>query len=285
MHNFEAQAGVFYGVGVGPGDPLLITLKAHHLIRSADVICYLANATATPDAKGGSPTLGASVTVGAASAVGTSVAVGTSSAVGASLAVGTSQARDIAQLSIASRSHPLIEIAIPMPMSTDRTAANAAYDLAATQITEQIKQGKSVVFLCEGDPLFFGSFSYLLERLSDAHECLVVPGISSVNGAAAALQLPLTLLQESFVVMTGRHTDAQLEQALNTHDSVVIMKAGRARPRILAILDKTGRMADANYLAYIGREKQEILMDVAQLARQSGPYFSLFVVLRQERNW
>jgi precorrin-2 methylase len=44
-------------------------------------------------------------------------------------------------------------------------------------------------------------------------------------------------------------------------------------------------MADANYLAYIGREKQEILMDVAQLARQSGPYFSLFVVLRQERNW
>ena len=242
MHNFEAQAGVFYGVGVGPGDPLLITLKAHHLIQSADVICYLANES------------------------------------------GSSQARDIAQYSIEDRSESSIEIAIPMPMSTDRTAANAAYDLGAKQISEQISQGKSVVFLCEGDPLFFGSFSYLLERLSESHECLVVPGISSVNGAAAALQQPLTLLQESFVVMTGRHTDAQLEQALNTHDSVVIMKAGRARPSILAMLDKTGRTQDANYLAYIGREDQEILTDVSQLANEAGPYFSLFVVLRQERN-
>ena len=242
MHNFEAQAGVFYGVGVGPGDPLLITLKAHHLIQSADVICYLANES------------------------------------------GSSQARDIAQYSIEGRSESSIEIAIPMPMSTDRTAANAAYDLGAKQISEQISQGKSVVFLCEGDPLFFGSFSYLLERLSDNHKCFVVPGISSVNGAASALQQPLTLLQESFVVMSGRHTDAQLEQALNTHDSVVIMKAGRARPRILAMLDKTGRTKDANYLAYIGREDQEILTEVSQLANEAGPYFSLFVVLRQERN-
>jgi precorrin-2/cobalt-factor-2 C20-methyltransferase len=241
IDNYQAQSGVFYGVGVGPGDPLLITLKAHHLIQSADVICYLANET------------------------------------------GSSQARDIAQHSIGSRNESSIEIAIPMPMSTDRTAANTAYDLGAKQISEHINQGKSVVFLCEGDPLFFGSFSYLLERLSDLHECLVVPGISSVNGAASALQQPLTLLQESFVVMSGRHTDVQLEQALMSHDSVVIMKAGRARPRILAILDKTGRTADANYLAYIGRDNEEILTDVTQLANTAGPYFSLFVVLKQER--
>lgn len=254
MHNFEAQAEVFYGVGVGPGDALLITLKAHYIIQSADVICYLANSKAIAGPSHSAP------------------------------AAGVSQARDIAQFSITSRSKPAIEIAIPMPMSTDRSAANAAYDLAAQQITQQIKQGHSVVFLCEGDPLFFGSFSYLLERLSDVHECLVVPGISSVNGAASALQKPLTLLQESFVVMTGRNTDAQLEQALNSHDSVVIMKAGRARPRILAVLAKTGRMADANYLAYIGREKQEILTNVSDLANEAGPYFSLFVVLRQERN-
>ncbi|MDC9720055.1 MAG: precorrin-2 C(20)-methyltransferase [Gammaproteobacteria bacterium] len=242
MHHFQAQAGVFYGLGVGPGDPLLITLKAHQLIQCADVICYLANQ------------------------------------------IGTSQARDIAQHSIDSRNEPAKEVAIPMPMSTDRTAANAAYDLGAQQIAEQLKLGKSVVFLCEGDPLFFGSFSYLLERLSDAHECLVVPGISSVNGAASALKQPLTLLQESFVIMSGRHTDQQLTQALNNHDNVVIMKAGRARPRILALLHQTGRTEDANYLAYIGRENQQILTDVSRLANEEGPYFSLFVVLNKERN-
>ena len=242
MHNYNAQANTFYGVGVGPGDPLLITLKAHHLILTADVICYLANEK------------------------------------------GTSQARDIAQHSISSRNAPAIEIAIPMPMSTYRSAANAAYDLGAEQISAQIKSGHSVAFLCEGDPLFFGSFSYLLERLSDSCECLVVPGISSVNGAASALKQPLTLLQESFVVMSGRHTDAQLQQALTSHDSVVIMKAGRARPRILALLEQTARMADANYLEYIGRDNQHIVTDVSQLTNSAGPYFSLFVILKQERD-
>ena len=91
MHIFEAQAGVFYGVGVGPGDALLITLKAHYLIQSADVICYLASAKGVPNSA-------------------------TSSAI-----AGTSQARDIAHASILSRAELPKEIAIPMPMSTDRT--------------------------------------------------------------------------------------------------------------------------------------------------------------------
>ena len=237
-----AKEGVFYGVGVGPGDPLLLTLKAHQLIQNTDVVSYLASQS------------------------------------------GTSQARDIAQFSIAAAAKAPIEVAIPMPMSTDRSAANAAYDAGAKTIAEHLKQGRSVVFLCEGDPLFFGSFSYLLQRLADAHECEVVPGISSVNASASALQQPLTLLQESFVVMSGRHTDAQLEQALLAHDSLVIMKAGRARPRILALLEQTQRLQDGNYLEYIGRSNQLIVTDLSQLAREAGPYFSLFVVLRQERN-
>ena len=242
LKNGQALAGVFYGVGVGPGDPLLLTLKAHQLIQSADVVSYLANES------------------------------------------GTSQARDIAQYSLEGATNTPIEVAIPMPMSTDRSAANAAYDAGAQAIAEHLKQGRSVVFLCEGDPLFFGSFSYLLQRLADTHTCQVVPGISSVNASASALQQPLTLLQESFVVMSGRHTDAQLEQALLTHDSIVIMKAGRARPRILALLEQTNRLQDGNYLEYIGRDNQHIQTDLTQLANETGPYFSLFVVLRQERN-
>ena len=235
------QAGTFYGVGVGPGDPLLLTLKAHQLIQAADVVSYIANES------------------------------------------GTSQARDIARYSLDSSPETQIEVAVPMPMSTDRSQANRAYDLAAKQLREHLENGKCVVFLCEGDPLFFGSFSYLLQRLSDDFSCQVVPGISSVNASASALQQPLTLLQESFVVVSGRHSDEQIENALKQHDSVVIMKAGRARPRILALLRQTGRWRDGNYLEYIGRDNQKVVNDLDNLEDQVGPYFSLFVILREER--
>lgn len=227
----------FIGVGVGPGDPELITLKAARLIKQADVISYLQGES------------------------------------------GEAQARKIAVDVIAERTFVAEEIAVPMPMSEDRSLANQAYDQAAKSIEAAIAAGKTVVFLCEGDPLFFGSFAYLLERLEGKVACQVVPGISSVHAAASELQMPLTMLKESFAVISGRHSDQQLRDALQQHDSVVIMKAGRSRQRILNALTETNRMQDARYLEYISRVNQRIVEDVSTLAGEAGPYFSLFVVV------
>lgn len=228
----------FIGVGVGPGDPELLTLKAARLIEQADVISYLQGES------------------------------------------GQAQARKIAAQIIERRQSPAHEIVVPMPMSEDRSLANAAYDQAAAEIENAMAEGKTVVFLCEGDPLFFGSFAYLLERLKDKVSCQVVPGISSVHAAASELQSPLTMLKESFAVISGRHSDEQLVTALQQHDSVVIMKAGRSRQRILNALAIAYRSGDAKYLEYISRDNQKIIADVSGLSGEAGPYFSMFVVTR-----
>jgi precorrin-2/cobalt-factor-2 C20-methyltransferase len=231
----------FIGLGVGPGDPELITLKAARLIREADVVGYIANTS------------------------------------------GVSQARNIAADLLAEASPGQRELPVLMPMSEQRDLANQVYDEAAQAIGQALDAGETVVFLCEGDPLFFGSFTYLLIRLESDYSCEVVPGISSINAAASALCLPLTVLSESFAVISGRHGEEHLADVLNTHDSVVIMKAGRARPRILKALATTGRNGDARYLEYIGRENEFIEADVSRLAHEAGPYFSLFVVTRANR--
>lgn len=231
----------FIGVGVGPGDPELVTLKAARYIEQADVISYIANDK------------------------------------------GESQAKHIARLALQG-AQGYEEIPVLMPMCEDRSIANQAYDEAALKISAAITAGKKVVFLCEGDPLFFGSFAYLLERLQPQFSCEVVPGISSVHAAASALQLPLTMLKESFAVVSGRHSVEKLEATLRQHESVVIMKAGRSRQRILDALKATGRTQEANYLAYIGRDGQQIQTDISALAGEAGPYFSLFVVTKAERD-
>ncbi|WP_299177584.1 precorrin-2 C(20)-methyltransferase [uncultured Neptuniibacter sp.] len=233
--------GRFIGVGVGPGDPELLTVKAWRLIQSADVISYLVNEK------------------------------------------GESQAKKIASDAIYSATSAQSGIPIYMPMLTERERANRAYDQGAEAIAEQLEHGLDVIFLCEGDPLFFGSFSYLLERLQGRYTCEVVPGITSVNAAAATLVQPLTMLKESFAVINGRHSDEQILTALQQHDSLVIMKAGQARPRLLKLLDQSGRTDDARYLEYIGRDNQRIVNDISTLEAEAGPYFSLFVITRSER--
>ena len=107
----------FFGVGVGPGDPELITLKAARLIQQADVISYIANEK------------------------------------------GQSQAKSIASSVLSQVDKPQDEIPVIIPMSDDRTVANKSYDQAAINIKSALIAGKSVVFICEGDPLFFGSFA------------------------------------------------------------------------------------------------------------------------------
>ena len=161
------MAGEFIGVGVGPGDPELITLKAARLIKNADIVSYIEGES------------------------------------------GQSQAKQIAEALLSEAVAHQQQYPVLMPMCEDRSMANQVYDQAANDIRQALENNKTVVFLCEGDPLFFGSFGYLLERLQPYAGCQVVPGISSVNAAASVLQLPLTMLKESFVVMSGRHSDSR----------------------------------------------------------------------------
>jgi precorrin-2/cobalt-factor-2 C20-methyltransferase len=236
----QQEKGTFIGVGVGPGDPELLTLKAYRAIQQADVICYLENES------------------------------------------GESQALDIAVEALKNPIKKQQHLGVHFEMSRERVAANLAYDKVIIQIQEQLELGNTVAFLCEGDPLFFGSFTYLLERLESQYTSQVIPGIPAFIAATAELQLPLTVLKQSFAVITGRHSDEKIKAALLDHDAVVIMKAGIERPRLLALLKETNRFDDANYLEYISRDNQKVVMDLNQLADEAGPYFSLFLITRKE---
>lgn len=228
----------FYGVGVGTGDPELLTLKALRIIQKSPVVAYLVNDK------------------------------------------DESQAKQIACLAFDSLDKQPKELPIYMPMLRDRRLANESYDQAAVAIQSYLDQGQDVAFLCEGDPLFFGSFAYLLERLQPNYQCQSIAGIASLQAASAALCQPLTRLQDSLAVMSGRHSDTEILQALQQHDSIFIMKVGQSRSRILGLIEESDRTQEARYLEYIGREQECIVRDVTDIKEGEGIYFSVIVVTR-----
>ncbi|MDG2096087.1 MAG: precorrin-2 C(20)-methyltransferase [Paracoccaceae bacterium] len=230
--------GVLYGVGVGPGDPELITLKSLRLIKSTEVIAY-------PKLKGS-----------------------------------RSFARNIIEEFI---DLPKFEIAIEIPMTVNRLPAQRAYDAAAQEISSHLNMGKNVVFLCEGDPFFYGSFMYLHSRLYKKYLVEIVPGVSSMTACAAMAKKPLAARNEVLTVLPGPLSKKELERRLADNNSSAIMKVGRHIKKIKSVIDRLGLMDSSLYIERASLKEQRILklIDAPEVA----PYFSMILVSKEEDPW
>lgn len=231
--------GKLYGVGVGPGDPELISLKAARLIGAADVVAY-------PAPEGGE-----------------------------------SFARSIAQAHI---SADCVEIEMAVPMKTERFPAQNVYDTGAKDIADHLRAGRDVVVLCEGDPFFYGSFMYLHDRLHDEFEIEIVSGVSSLVACAGRLAQPLAGRNDVLTILPGPMESDELERRLAMGGSFVIIKVGRHLPRIRAILEKHGLLANAGYVerATLPTEK---VMRLADVDESCVPYFSMILIYDGGEAW
>lgn len=233
------MTGTLYGIGVGPGDPELITLKAHRILQRAPVIAW----PAPPE--------------------------------------GDSMARRIAAPHI---THDPIEIPIRMPIEVTRFPDRAVYDLAADEIGRHLDDGRDVAVLCEGDPFFYGSFMYLFGRIAPRFEVVIVPGISSLMAAAAALDSPLASRNDLLTVVPAPLDEDALAEAIGRADSVAIIKVGRHLAKVRRVLDRLELTDKANFVAYATMEAQA-LKPLAAVTDQRAPYFSLILVHKRGAAW
>lgn len=172
---------------------------------------------------------------------------------------------------------------MPVPMSHSRGQATVAYQAAAGTIRARIEAGCQVVALCQGDPLFYGSFIHLQDAVGEDIPCRVIPGIiSPVSGAAAALR-SLAQLSDRVATINARNGDDTIYSTLAGFDSVAILKAGPARARLLELIRRAGRWRDTLYLAHVGTENERIIEDLDDCPATPGPYFSLFLTTRRQR--
>ncbi|MBC8037391.1 MAG: precorrin-2 C(20)-methyltransferase [Rhizobiales bacterium] len=224
--------GKLYGVGVGPGDPELMTVKAWRLISTAPVIAYLA-------ANGRDST-----------------------------------ARDIAKPFLPDDA---IELAIDMPMRTEREPAQKAYDKGAAAIAAHLRSGRDVVMLCEGDPFFYGSFIYVFARLAKDYETVVVPGVSSITASAAAIGRPLAARNQVLKVLPATLEAKRLHEELATSESAAIIKVGRHFGKVRGVLAGLDLVSTAVVITKATHEDERVSA-VADIEGDTLPYFTTILV-------
>ena len=227
------STGRLIGIGVGPGDPELMTLKAVRHVGEAPVLAYVA--------AGGR----------------------------------TSLARRIAAPHIPAGKR---EINIALPMHPRPELAQAAYDEGASRLAAELEQDRDVAVLCEGDPLFYGSFVQLFARLGAQYRTEVVPGVISITAAAAAARMPLVWRDKTLSVLPATLPVDELRHRLGRADAAAVLKVGRHLAQVRAILDELGLMERAIYVERASGPDERVMSLLDLEGETEAPYFALILV-------
>lgn len=231
-----AERGRLYGLGVGPGDPELLTLKALRLLRAVPVVAYPAPEN------------------------------------------GDSFARSIVAAWIEGHQR---EIAIRFPMRPGPPPVET-YDGAAAALAAELDAGYDVALLCQGDPLFYGSFISVFTRLAGRYQIEIVPGVSSLTATAAAAAIPLVSRDDTLAVIPAPLDESQIAARLATSGTAAIVKLGRHLPKVRRVLNQLSLLDSAVYVEHATLPTQRIAL-LSAIQSDEAPYFSIVLTTTSQR--
>lgn len=233
--------GILYGVGVGPGDPELMTLKARRVIAAADVVAHFAKRGRRGIARGIADRL-----------------------------LGPSP-RELCL------TYPMTD-EVPVEDPAYAAGIGAFYEDAAAAVAGALAAGDSVAVLCEGDPFLYGSYMHLHRRLAGRFTTEVVPGVPGMAGAWSRASLPMAWGDDGLVVLPGTLAEAVLAERLAAAEAAVVMKLGGNLPKVRRALVQAGLAERAVYVerACMAGERVVPLADLPPA--HAAPYFALILV-------
>ncbi len=225
--------------GLGPGDPDLMSVKAHRLITSASHIAHFR--------KAGRPGQARRIVEG--------------------------------MLNAGVREYPMeypVTTELPFESAAYNAVLAGFYDHWAARLAE-IAEVADVVVLCEGDPFFYGSFMHLYNRLHGFVDVEIIPGITGMSGCWTATGLPITWGDDVLTILMGTLPEADLVRHIRAADALVLMKTGRNLPKIRRALSVSGRL-EAAWLVEAGTMPNQRVVRLSETDDLNCPYFAIVLV-------
>ena len=239
------RAGTIYGVGLGPGDLELLSVKADRLVRGAKHVAFFRKAGRQGQSRRIADPL---------------------------------IAPDAVEFAM---EYP-VTTEIPLTDPRYNALLSAFYTDCVAHLQALAESGQDVVVLCEGDPFFYGSFMHMYTRLKDIVPVEVVPAITGMSGAWTATGQPVTWGDDILTVLMGTLPEDTLTTQMQASDAIVVMKLGRNIDKVRRALRRADKFGDAWLIEFATMPNQSV-QRLADAEDKVTPYFSIIVVHGQGR--
>ena len=229
--------GTLYGLGVGPGDPELITVKAFRKLQECPVIAY-------PKKLKGSK----------------------------------SYAHRIVEMYIQPSEKEMLGLVFPM--TKDEETLRIEWAKSVEMIYTYLAKGQDVAFVTEGDPMLFSTFIHLMKLMKETHADVpieTVAGISSFNGSANRLGIPLADGDDHVAMIPATENMEDMRRVLETHDAVVFIKVAKVLNEMLDLLEEMDLLYGVHVVTKVTSD-EEVIWNVDELRGVELNYLSCMVV-------
>jgi precorrin-2/cobalt-factor-2 C20-methyltransferase len=233
-----SKLGTLYGLGVGPGDPELITVKAFRLLKECPVIAY-------PRKKRGAKSYALTIT---------------------ELYVNTEQKEMVGLTFPMTRDREALEL------QWNKTVSSVFAHLEQGKNVAFVTEGDPMIY-----STFIHLMRLMKERHPEV-EVKSVPGISSVNASASRLGVPLADGDEQIAIVPATDNYDLMRKAVEEHDCVVFIKVAKVIDLMLSVLGDLGLVDRAAVLTKVTSSEEEIWLNVEELAGRELEYLTLMVV-------
>jgi len=239
-----------YVIGIGPGDPELLTLKAVRILNDAQCIV---------------------------------VPKGRQEGVSMALSI-ISSVVDISGKEIVEAHFPMKKTVTHDQAEID-PELDRKWAEAAEEVLARTSKGLQTAFITLGDPSIYSTFFYIRELLLDRDpelEIYFVPGVSSINSAACAAGVCLGLGSDRIAVLPGNYP-ADLEQMLSEFATLVMMKPRSGFGRLLNAVEKAGAGDSLVCVENIGMKDQKITRGAKNMLEEEPGYFSVLIARNDKK--
>ena len=263
------MSNTFYVIGVGPGDPELLTLKALRILRDVPCICV-------PKGSEEGNSLALSIVQKALSLDNKEIIEAhfpmkkTKRAEEQKSALRQAQG-DTVMMSLSNHD----ELPLFRPSGLDTKWAETVKN-----ILSRLNKGIDVAFITLGDPAIYSTFFYLYDRLLESKPELkidIIPGVSSINASAAKAKISLGLADEKIAILPANYVE-NLKETLEKFDTVVLMKVNKVFEGIMHALTEMNLLNNAIYISRAGMEDEKVFKNIRDAKKEDLNYFSMIIV-------
>jgi precorrin-2/cobalt-factor-2 C20-methyltransferase len=229
----------FYGVGVGPGDPELLTVKAVKILSASPVV-------AVPVSDEPS---------------------------GASLALSiVKEAVDISGKEVLEIMLPMTRDAARLREARARAVESVATRLRAGRDVAFVTLGDPMLYST------FSYLAPVMREALPGVRIRAVPGITSFSAAASSALVPLASSGERLIVVPAAYDMGAVKDALSSGSTVVLMKVNRVMDEVIGLITGLGLEERCLFVSRSGWPDEYMTADIRAMKGAAPDYLSMIIV-------